>query len=160
MNERIIASAKQKLARFLEKNNHRNTPERYAILDAVYSFKGHFTFDELNEKLSEDCHFPVSRATLYNTLRLFLELRLIVRHKFQTSTKYEAYWDDDNHCHLICTVCGKVTEIKSPEITSAVRHLPMDNFHRDGYSLYIYGICADCQKEVQQTDKQEYKILK
>jgi uncharacterized protein YecE (DUF72 family) len=32
-------------------NNHRKTPERYAILRAVYDINGHFTLDELGDKL-------------------------------------------------------------------------------------------------------------
>ena len=60
------------LDNYLEMNNHRKTPERYAILRAVYGMEGHFTLDELGEKLTEDYKFPVSRATLYNTLNLFM----------------------------------------------------------------------------------------
>ena len=76
MKEGAKASVHQILTEYLELNNYRKTPERYAILDAIYSINGHFTLDELSAKLSDECHFPVSRGTLYNTLRLFMELRL------------------------------------------------------------------------------------
>ena len=121
------ASVRQILTNYLELNNHRKTPERYAILDAVYSIDGHFSLEELGEKLANDEHFPVSRATLYNTLRLFMELRLVTRHRFQGTTKYEACYDNNSHCHQICTVCGKVTEVRSSEIISAVNDLPLKN---------------------------------
>ena len=133
---------------YLEMNNHRKTPERYAILKAVYSIDGHFTLDELGAKLAEEYRFPVSRATLYNTLNLFMELRLVIRHRFQGTTKYEACYADNNHCHQICTVCGKVTEVKSPEITEAIEAMHLKRFRKDGYSLYIYGICSSCQASI------------
>ncbi len=133
------------LNNYLEMNNHRKTPERYAVLKAVYSIKGHFTLDELGQKLADEYRFPVSRATLYNTLNLFMELRLVIRHRFQGTTKYEACYAGESHCHQICTVCGKVTEVMAPEITEAINQLHLKRFRKDGYSLYVYGICSTCQ---------------
>ena len=146
MKESILAAVERILDNYLEMNNHRKTPERYTILKAIYNIEGHFSLEELSEKLVHDYNFPVSRATLYNTLNLFLELRLVIRHRFQGATKYEACYDDDSHCHQICTVCGSVTEVKSPEIDKAIEQLNLQNFRKDGYTLYIYGVCSDCQQ--------------
>ena len=109
-------AAERILDNYMAMSNHRKTPERYAILRAVYSIDGHFTLDELGEKLAEEYKFPVSRATLYNTLNLFLELRLVIRHRFQGTTKYESCYAGTGHCHQICTVCGKVTEVKDTTV--------------------------------------------
>jgi Fur family ferric uptake transcriptional regulator len=164
MKDRVIAAVERILDSYLEMNNHRKTPERYAILRAVYSTNGHFTLDELGEKLSREYKFPVSRATLYNTLNLFMELRLVIRHRFQGSTKYEACYDNNSHCHQMCTVCGKVTEVSSPEITQAINDLHLKRFRKDGFTLYIYGICSTCQaritrqinmKKTSKTDKKD-----
>jgi len=148
MKENVKATVRNILASYLEQNNLRKTPERFAILDAVYSIDGHFTLDELSEKLVAEERFPVSRATLYNTLKLFMELRLVIRHRFQGSTKYEACYDNNSHCHQICTMCGKVTEFKSQKITSAINALKLRRFRKDGFSLYIYGICSTCQAKL------------
>ena len=148
MKENVKATVRNILASYLEQNNLRKTPERFAILDAVYSIDGHFTLDELSEKLVDEERFPVSRATLYNTLKLFMELRLVIRHRFQGSTKYEACYDNNSHCHQICTMCGKVTEFKSQKITSAINALKLRRFRKDGISLYIYGICSTCQAKL------------
>lgn len=69
MKESVRTTVRQILTNYLEMNNHRKTPERYAILDAVYDINGHFTLEELSDKLAEENKFPVSRATLYNTLK-------------------------------------------------------------------------------------------
>ena len=99
---------------YLEMNNHRKTPERYAILNAIYSMGGHFTLDELGEILNKKYKFMVSRATLYNTLNLFMELRLVIRHRFQGTTKYEACYDNNSHSHQMCTVCGNRRKLQKP----------------------------------------------
>ena len=146
MKERDYTTVEQILDSYLEMNNHRKTPERYAILRAVYSMNGHFTLDELSEKLAGEYKFPVSRATLYNTLNLFMELRLVIRHRFQGTTNYEIY--GESHCHQICTVCGKVTEVRSQEIAEAIDALHLKRFRKDGFTLYIYGICSICQAKL------------
>ena len=154
----VLQAVERILDNYLEMNNHRKTPERYAILRAVYSFETHFSLDELGQKLSEEFRFPVSRATLYNTINLFMELRLVVRHRFQGGTKYEACYAERSHCHQICTVCGKVTEVSSPEISEAIEQMHLKRFRKDGYSLYIYGICSTCQAAI--TRKSKKYILK
>lgn len=158
MKDSVITTVRQILNNYLEVNNRRKTPERYAILDAVYDINGHFTLEELSDKLAEENKFPVSRATLYNTLKLFMELRLVIRHRFQGQTKYEACYDNNSHSHQICTVCGKVTEIKSPQISETISSMHLKRFRKDGYSLYIYGICSICQAKITRTKTQQKKF--
>ena len=148
MKESVYSAVEQILDSYLEMNNHRKTPERYTILKVIYHTEGHFTLDELGEKLAKEYNFPVSRATLYNTLNLFMQLRLVIRHRFQGSTVYEACYDNTSHCHQICTVCGRVTEVKSPLISDAIDATHLRRFRKDGYTLYIYGICSTCQARI------------
>ena len=72
MEENIKDTVKQILTEYLQKNGHRKTPERYAILDTIYSIKGHFDVDELYSYMAEKEKFRVSRATLYNTIILLI----------------------------------------------------------------------------------------
>lgn len=159
MKESVRTTVRQILDNYLEVNNRRKTPERYAILEAVYDTNGHFTLEDLSEKLAEENRFPVSRATLYNTLKLFMELRLVIRHRFQGQTKYEACYDNNSHSHQICTVCGKVNEIKSPQIQEAIGNMHLKRFRKDGFSLYIYGVCSTCQAKITRT-KTKQKTVK
>ena len=145
MRESAKETVKDILTHYLELNKYRKTPERYTILDAVYSTTGHFTLEELGNKLVSEYNFPVSRATLYNTLKLFMELRLVIRHRVQSTTRYEACYDNYGHCHQVCTMCGRVTEIKSQPVADAIKSLRTKRFHKDGFTLYIYGICSTCQ---------------
>ena len=158
MKEAVIKSVTRILDNYLEVTRHRKTPERYTILRAIYTHKGHFTLEELKEQLAEKYNFPVSRATLYNTLNLFMEIRLVMPHRIQGTTKYEAYYGNDNHCHQICTTCGKVTEIDSPEIVAAVDNLHLKRFRKDGFILYVYGVCSSCQAKITRKRRQEKKL--
>ncbi len=151
----VIRAVERILDNYLEMNNHRKTVERYTILRAVYSIHGHFTLEELSDKLANEMNFQVSRATLYNTINLFMALRLVIRHRFQGTTKYEACYDNDSHCHQICTMCGKVTEVKSPEIISAVENMPTKRFRKDGFTLYVYGVCSSCQAKATRRRRKE-----
>ena len=153
-NDAIKKKVRDILDNYLDRNNHRKTPERYAILDAIYSIDGHFTLEELGELL-ESRNFRVSRATLYNTMKLFIELRLVIRHRFIGQTKYEGCYKNENHIHQVCTICGNVDEIQSPEIVKAIRNTHSPRFHKDGFTLYIYGVCAKCQRRLARQKKTE-----
>ncbi|MGG6544103.1 UNVERIFIED_CONTAM: transcriptional repressor [Prevotella sp. 15_C9] len=146
-NETIKEKVRNILDGYLEMNNHRKTPERFAILDAVYDMHKHFSLDELGAKM-EALNFRVSRATLYNTMRLFIELRLVVRHRFIGQTKYEACYNNDDHIHQICTVCGSVTEIDANRIVDAIENIKLSRFRKDGFTLYLYGVCSRCQAKI------------
>lgn len=140
------------LTGYLETGNFRKTPERYAILEAAYSFDTYFTLENLTTRLAEG-NFHVSRATLYNTIRLLIELRLVIRHRFQAGTKYEACYASENYCHQICTVCGKVSDVDIPEISEALCRTKFKRFRRECYSLYVYGICSTCHLRMNRSGK-------
>lgn len=146
--DELKVKARTLLDNYLEMNNHRRTPERYAILDAVVDMPGHFTLDELGTKLSEELRFPVSRATLYNTLNLFIKLRIVIRHHLASTTSYEFCQPDGCNVHQVCTNCGKVTEVRSQDVDEAIGRLHLTRFKRDGYAVYIYGICSTCQAKI------------
>lgn len=154
MKENVKSSVRQILTTYLESNHLRRTPERYAVLDIVYSFNSRFSIEELSDKLLEQ-NFPVSRATLYNTINLLLKLRLVMKHQIGRTTKFEACYANTSHCYQMCTMCGKVTEIKAPAVKEGLEKTRLRRFHPDVYTMYIYGICSNC---IAQQTRQMKKI--
>ena len=110
MQEDAIQNAHATLARSLQTMNCRCTPERRAILDAACSMGAPFSIADIAAQMASQ-GFKVSRATLYNTLRLLVDLRLIVCLRMQNCTRYEAVDPTRARCRQVCTVCGRTMEV-------------------------------------------------
>jgi len=160
MKEKTRADAREVLMAFLRDNKLRKTPERFAVLDAVYGFKKPFTLQELDGAMQQSA-FTVSRATLYNALRLFIRLRLVACLRNSAGTRYEPILGNNNHCRQVCMQCGKTTELKAVRLESAVEEMPLKRFRREGFMLYIYGLCSSCvAKNTRERKKQQDKAQK
>ena len=142
--ENIKEKVRQMLTEYLLKNGHRKTPERYAILETIYSLSGHFDIDELYRYMAEEEKFRVSRATLYNTIDLLIDAGLVIKHQFGNSSQYERSYKNGIHHHIICTSCGKVTEFSDENLRLAIEQAKLKGFSMSHYSLYIYGLCSKC----------------
>jgi len=145
-NTQVREMVRQIFTEYLVQKKCRKTPERFAILDMIYSLDGHFDIESLYTLMEETANFRVSRATLYNTLILLLDARLVVKHSFGNSSQYEKCYNQETHLHMICTQCGKVLELHDEKLQDDINGAKLKRFHQSHYSLYIYGVCDKCYR--------------
>jgi len=88
----------------------------------------------------------IGLATIYRVLTQFEAAGLVTRHHFEGGNSVFELNKGQHHDHVVCVKCGKVDEF----IDDVIEQRQNDIAKKLGYeltdhSLYLYGLCADCQ---------------
>jgi len=135
---------------YLKNKKLRNTAERDAIFSIVCQTKDPFTLEMIGQQL-ESVNFRVSRASVYNTMELLLDAKIVVRHQFTgTNVQYELKHVADQYNHIICTYCGTVRKIKNSKMNGFIADYKIPKFTTEYYTLLFYGICSKCKYRITQ----------
>jgi Fe2+ or Zn2+ uptake regulation protein len=117
------------------------TKQRAAILEVLRSDKCHHTAEELFV-LARIKLPAISRATVYNNLKALEEEEIIRRISGDGGPdRYDNSFIP--HGHLVCSVCGSVTDIDIPGIRETLTVTVGEEF--ESYELKVRGRCSHCR---------------
>ncbi len=89
----------------------------------------------------------IGLATVYRVLTQFESANLVKRLHFDSGHSVFELEQGQHHDHIVCVKCGKVEEFLDETIEERQRLIAKDKgFTITDHSLYIYGLCGDCQK--------------
>lgn len=137
---------KQKFREFLTTKGLKLTKERDEILNEILIMKKHFDPEELFIRLKAKGS-KVSRASVYRTIPLLIESRLIEEvERIDRHAHYEKVSENRHHDHMICMKCGKIIEFYSPTLEMLQDEIcQKEKFKGIRHSLEILGYCEKCR---------------
>ncbi len=132
---------------YLREHNLPVTAPRVAIAEVALRSDRHLSADDIARELSARGH-EVGTATVYRTLELLVRSGLLVERDFgEGFRRYEPARDVPHHEHLMCTVCGRVTEFRDERLERMTMIVAdAHGYARQRHRLVIYGICPSCLK--------------
>ena len=117
------------------------TPQRIAILEAIYTLKNHPTVEMIMDFI-KDTHPGIASATVYKVLDTLVENQLIKRVKTdKDSMRYDGILE--NHHHLYCSESEKIKDYMNEELDQLLATFfninGIDDFNIEEIKLQING---------------------
>lgn len=136
----------------LKKNGLKVTMQRIAILEVLQDRPGsHLTAEEICACVKEG-HPDIGLATVYRTVQLMSELRVIdrfclddgyVRYEIGTMEEAKAH----RHHHLVCLNCGAVLAFEDDMLESLEHRIEESTgFCVVDHEVKLFGYCKSCQE--------------
>ena len=131
----------------LKENDHRITPQRYAVLRVLSRSVDHPSAETIFGQLAPE--YPtMSLATVYKTIHLLKIKGEVLELEFsELGNRYDGN-KPYPHPHVICTGCGAIVDpsmLDLDEITSKMK--AETGFNITSHRLDFYGLCPACQKK-------------
>lgn len=141
----MIKDVEDKFVDFLSQKKLKYTSQRRTILSEAFRVRGHFTAEELLESAKKKDR-SISKATIYRTLSLLKESRLLEEQDFGSGRKlYERLSGRPHHDHLICIRCNRILEFENEQI----ERLQSEEAASRGFTIVfhshkLFGFCGRC----------------
>ena len=130
----------------LRKAGLKVTLPRVKILQIMESSEiKHLSAEDVYKALIE-ADEDVGLATVYRVLTQFESAGLVMRHHFEGGSSVFELTTIDHHDHIVCQTCGSVEEFYDEIIENQQEMIAEKyGFRITDHSMYLYGICKDCQ---------------
>jgi Fur family transcriptional regulator, ferric uptake regulator len=128
----------------LRARGRRVTPQRLLVAEIVRHGGGHLTTSQVLEQVRQSSPFS-EISTVYRTLALLHELRLISETHGATGEFAYEWAEGAPHHHLLCRACGHSKQIDAAAIAPLLDRLQQSyNFRAEPLHLAIEGLCGYC----------------
>lgn len=141
------AAALEAFRDYLRDRNLPVTRQRLAIARVVLGSHRHLSADEVRREVQRG-GARAGTATIYRALEMLVRSGLVVARDFgEGFRRYEPARGVPHHEHLLCTVCGRVTEFRDERLERMTTLIADAHDHaRQWHRLVIYGVCPRCQR--------------
>ncbi|TSA55083.1 MAG: transcriptional repressor [Planctomycetaceae bacterium] len=146
-----MKSAKTIFREYLRSNGMLYSEQREQILDIFLKTENHPSINDLYDLVKKK-HPQIGLATVYRTMRVICDVGLARETDFGGSIRhFEHKYKHQHHDHLVCTKCGRIIEVMSPEIEKLQETLVRKHkFKAIRHRMEIFGLCQNCKsKETQ-----------
>ncbi len=142
-----MKSAKTVFRQYLKKKGMLISCQREQILDIFLKMEKHVTVDELYIRARKK-NPKIGLATVYRAMKIICDAGLAREVYFGDGVRrFEHKYGHQHHDHLVCTKCGRVVEVLSPEIEKLQERLAKKhNFTPSNHKMEIFGTCGRCKK--------------
>jgi Fur family transcriptional regulator, ferric uptake regulator len=130
------------LANQLHSRGLRMTPQREQVLAAVRRL-GHATPEQISDEVP-----GVEITTVYRTLEVLEKIGL-VRHTHFGHGAPAFRPADDQHVHVVCHSCGRVSDAPETLADELADRLRVEQgFVLDRSHFTVFGLCRDCAEQL------------
>jgi Fur family transcriptional regulator, ferric uptake regulator len=152
--EEPITEEQEVFLKHIQKKGLKRTSQRDLILDVFLRTEEHLSIEDLYRLVQREDP-TVGQTTVYRTLKLLTEAGLAREVRFGDGrTHYEHNYKHQHHDHMICSECGKIIEFFSAELEALQDSMAAQHgFEIKQHLLRIIGVCADCQRTEQHSER-------
>ena len=135
----------------LRANKVRLTPQRKLILEYLINHHTHPSVEMIYDDLKDNVD-NISMATVYNTLKLFVDYNLVIELKNGDGSTHYDYFGHP-HYHVVCDNCGKISDVFDEHFSEITKELQAMSREKTGYlvtgcHIEVHGIGPDCQRKL------------
>jgi len=124
----------------------RITPQRMAIVDYLLKTEDHPSADLIHKVVRK--RYPmVSLSTVYKTLDLLKEKKLVNEIEVEGEARFDAHTDE--HINLVCMNCGKIDDVDEESLKEIqVKAAKKSKYLILKSNFELHGYCNSCKLKI------------
>ena len=129
----------------LRKEGFRITPQRIAIVDYLLKTEDHPSAEHIHKTIQKK--YPmISLSTVYKTLDLLKEKKLVSEIEVKGETRFDVHTDE--HLNLVCMNCGKIDDVDEDSLKEIqIRATKKSKYLIVKSRFELFGYCTRCKSK-------------